>query len=651
MKQSLRAALTRGAVALGAVALLIPSRIARGQGAPLDEDNRREVTLKDNTKVVLFGDAPGLGSSAKSTRFHYLPVNLRLATDNGKPQFLFLKYTTEAEPTNGGIQGGLLHFLMEWGLSAEQQQELQQKLAEQVPGAQVVGAADVSVAGDNGSFKIISATLSSSARTRTLVMSGKAPVLPGSKVAVAADLDQYGAQLLDATFAKARTITDVSIELALTYPTQIPALEGWVHANWTKLAHSYDSLQADYKRTHTSDAHSESCFLWVLCASSTVPQYSYSYEELQRQYNYLIEKQIIQFDVAERADDPRLAKVREAFLQFFLDRLAKPVETAAAPAPADTTKTPDIKQGDAYTYRRVRSKDSQEIKDETFNLKYRLTFNRPITLTGNLATWYDGVRDNPNAVAFVNLNDPRFQHYDVRFRVDFDAPTALFSSAINYVNVAVRKERDQGNPFEKSVQIDENYIKDHGVLATFTYGRGEDANPADYEYSVQWSLRGGKRWPLTPMWQHGNALESVALVPPVTPHKIELEGDLAGLKASDITRVTAQVHYMQFGQEVEENIQLSAAGGEPIVAKTLFMDRDAKGYAYRLVVNHKTEGKLALPWSPKVGDDYIYAVVPAELLAVGSLKDAAKAAAQTVAVSAAEKVLDRFQSVLGGNKP
>ena len=643
------ATFARWALALGMLALALPPRAARAQ--LLDEENSALVVLDDGTTVKLLGEAPGLGSTVKSVRFYYLPTNLHLSrTATGSPDFLFLKYTTEERAAAGGIQGALLHFLMEWGLTAAQEKELADKLAKQVPGAQLVGAASVSVGGDNSSFRIISATLANNARTRALVMSGKAPVLAGSKVAVAADLDQYGAQLLDATFSKARSITDLSIELSLTYPTLVPALEGKVHANWTKLAHSYDSLQADYQRKYAGNAYSGGC-LWFICSISVTPQYSYSYKELQRQYDYLVDKKIIEFEVVERADDPRLAKVRDAFLQFFLDRLAKPTDVEAPPAPADTTKTPDIRQGDSYTYRRVRSKDSQDIKDETYGLKWQLTFNRPMALTGNLAEWYDGVRDNPKAVATQILNEQFYQSYDVRFRVDFDAPRELFSNTINYVNVAVRKQRGSGDPFEKSEQIDENYIKDHGLLATFTYARGDDDHPADYEYWVQWSLRGGKRYPLNPTWRHGNALQSVTLEPPVAPRKIELEGDLAALKASDITRVTAQVHYMQFGQEVEDNIQLSIAGSEPIVSKTIFLDRDARGYAYRLVVNHKAQGKLALPWSAKVGDDYIYATIPPDLLTDGGVLEAAKDAGRTVVRTGVDKVLDRFSDVLGGKNP
>ena len=143
----------------------------------------------------------------------------------------------------------------------------------------------------------------------------------------------------------------------------------------------------------------------------------------------------------------------------------------------------------------------------------------------------------------------------------------------------------------------------------------------------------------------------MTLAPPVAPRTIEVEGDLDAMKASDITRITVQVHYPKFGEEVEENIPLSAARNEPLVSRRIFSDRDSRGYVYRLVVDHKTEGKLVLPWSAKVGDNYVYAAIPPELLKEGSsMKEEAKAAAKTVTDSAKERVLDKFKELLGGKR-
>lgn len=628
------------------LALVVVCTMPRPASAQLlDDENRYTFQLRDGTQVVVLGTASPLGSRTPSLQYYYLPTNLRLARQpDGTPEFLFLKYTSDS-----GTQGGLLHFLMEWGLTAAQQQELKGLLVAQRQNAQLMGAAQVGINGENGSFRIISATLSGGNRQASEVLRSEAPITPGARAAAATDLDAQRASLLEATFGRERAITDVSVELRLAYRTLVPAAQGRITMDWSQLERHYDSLTAEYKRTRTSDAHTEDCF-WFVCVSSSRPQYKYSYEEMRHQYDFMLNKRVISLDFDERVADERVTKIREAFFQYFLESFAqKAEEEETPPAQSDTASTPDIRQGDRYTYKRVRQRDVQRSRVDTFQLNFRLAFNTPITLAGNLGSWYDQVRDNPRAVATVNLSQPFYDRYNVMFRVDFDAPKELFSSAINYVTVTMRKQRPDGAPFERAVTIDENYVKDRGVVASMSYARGTDATPSEFEYKTQWSLKGGLLFPSNPTWQRSNALQAITLVPPVVPRRIEVEGDLDALKASSITRVTVQIHHMQFGREVEENIQLPVAGGEPLVNKTIFTDRDARGYAYRLIVNHTREGRLALPWSAKVGDDYIYAGIPEELLSVSGMLEAARDSARSIARSATDKVLDRFADVLGGN--
>src|SRR5690606_14694419 len=127
----------------------------------------------------------------------------------------------------------------------------------------------------------------------------------------------------------------------------------------------------------------------------------------------------------------------------------------------------------------------------------------------------------------------------------------------------------------------------------------------------QWSLKGGDIYPENPKWTVGG-WEGVTLAAPVTPRIIELEADIDELKDNDIVRVTAAIRYYRFGKEEETNIPLTDSKEQMLVRQTIFTDRDTKGYAYRLIYTHKTEGKLAMPWETKINDDYIYASVPEE---------------------------------------
>ena len=356
----------------------------------------------------------------------------------------------------------------------------------------------------------------------------------------------------------------------------------------------------------------------------------------------------VEFD--ELVADERVAKIREAFFQFFVNNMTEPVKSEPPPPPAAQEKeaSPNIKYGNRYKYTETSIKRSFARKTQVFNLNYRMAVRRPHQIVGNLASWYDAVKDNPKCVAAVNLNDPFFQHRDINFIVDLDAKD-IFEQAVNYVTVNVRKQRSTGNAFADRVTIDAKHLKEKGVSASVTYARGEDNDPDAYEYQSQWSLRGGRVFPENPRWEKGS-WEGVTLSPPVVQRTVEVEGDLDAMKASGISRITVQLHYPRFGEEIEENIHISPAKNEALIAKPILMDRGAHGYVYRLVINHVKEGKLVLPWTAKVhNDNYVYAAIPEELLKDGSpLLTEAKEAGKAAADSAKEKVLEKFKDVLGG---
>ena len=105
---------------------------------------------------------------------------------------------------------------------------------------------------------------------------------------------------------------------------------------------------------------------------------------------------------------------------------------------------------------------------------------------------------------------------------------------------------------------------------------------------------------------------------------------------------------------MEENINISPAANLPLVSKMLFMDRDTRGYVYRLVYNSAKEGKLAMPWSVKLNDNYVYAVIPDELNdKTSEIFNKAIDAAKTIITPGADgkvkadKVLDQFKEILG----
>lgn len=612
----------------------------------LDDENVLSITLSDGTSVVLYGKYEAF-SKEKSLEYYYVPTDLRLGSKpDSTPEFLFAKFTTEERADQGGVSGAIIHFLMEWGLDPKKKAELSQKLTKKIRGAKIMGAIPLQIDDKQDSFRVMSATLSDKDGAKKMITSGKAPLIEGGKVAAATKLDKYEAQLLASTFEKGRSITDLSIVLNYNYIVRAPAAQGQIVINWNKLSSEYDEIAAKYSNSKTK----KKCGFFNLrkCTSTTT-----NYNEARSHYDFLAENKIIdvQWDGGD-VEDERTAVFKEAFFQAFLSKFTdteKAEEPEGGSTMADTLDVPNIHKGHKYTFKTSIYKRSFKSRNDTIRLSTRLPIKKSIQIEGNLGSWYDAVRNNKNCVYSVNLNDPFFQHRDIRFVLDLEAKE-MFDEAVNYVTVNVRKKRSTGNDYENHLTIDKSFIEKNGITGVKTYARGADTDPSVYQYQTQWSLKGGNIYPKNPKWKKG-AWEGVTLEPPVTTRTIELEADLDELQSSDITRITAQVRYKQFDEEAESNIQLSAQKGEPIISKKIFVDKGTNGYVYRLIINHKKEKKLVLPWEPMVNDNYIYANIPEDLLDTESeVFKIAKKTGEDIVKKASEKVLDKFDKIFKSNK-
>jgi hypothetical protein len=611
----------------------------------LDYNAKVSITLTDGTPVTLYAQLLGTGMSAKPGKnYYYLPTQIVLAKDpqTQVPQFLFLKYVTEEREDQGGVSGALMHFLMQLSFTPQQLSELQTKLDNQVSGAIVKGPVDLFASGDANSFTITSAVVNKDGgMTKSLVTSGKAPLQEGGKVAVATNLNKFGAQLMAATFEKANSVTDLSVTLFYKYYLKVNGLKAKITVDYEKISQliKEDKVTAEYRRIESKNSVQE----------------SQSWNEMHSVFEKMVEKNAIKIEITQGIPNATAEKLTEMFFQLFMDKFATPAtDKPQATAPTEKEKEYNPGKKDAYGYylnvKRIQNSISK--KKYVIEMNYDYMLPMELAVTQNLKSFYNSVRDNKKCVASVNLNDPFFKHLDIRFVLDLEAKE-MFDQEVNYVTVNVRKKRTSGNDFVDRVTLDKKYVTEKGITAAMTYAAGEDRNPDMYQYQVQWSLRGGNIFPTTPVWEQGQ-MEAVTLKPPVVPRTIEFEADLEKLKEYSVSRATLQIRYKKYGEEVEENINISPARNEPLTSKMLFMDRDTRGYVYRLVFNHTKEGKLALPWSVKINDNYVYAVIPEEL------KDKSSAIFTTAVENAKtiiapgtdgkvkiDKILDSFKEVLG----
>ncbi|AHM59357.1 hypothetical protein D770_05450 [Flammeovirgaceae bacterium 311] len=652
----------------------------------LSQDHKIELSLNDGLNIVLFGDMEG-------KNYYYLPSakNLRLGKkEDGTPEFLFLKFTTEEREDQGGVQGAILHCLFEWSLSPAQLAELDEKVKEKTNGqGKLAGPVDL-IPAEGESFRVISATLLDKTLSPTFITSGKAPASPSGKAVVASRLNQHGAQLLAATFEKSRSITDISLQLNYQYTTLVKAAKGKLTYRWSQLQTQGEKMAYDYIRKELDGQPEQfqramdefnankgkqqnacgigSAMGGLFVAGQAVDRaigntsgsgssggtYEYHIGEsrVHSIYDFLTENEVVKLEWEEQLSDERLDIMRQAFFDYFLNafteqRFPEPIsnERLAVDVPENTLKN---QAESSYSFIGCSKLTSNKTIDRTIILdNIYLPVKREFQLVSNLASTYDMVKSNPKCVSSINLNDPFFKHRDIHFIVDVDAKE-MYEQEINYVTVNVRKKRSSGNDFQDAITINKQFLQSNGPMASLTYARGEDRNPDQYEYKAQWSTRGGKLYPDNPTWIKGD-WEGVTLAPPVKARRIEFEADLNELKEMGITRATLQMRYFKYGEEVETNIPITVSKGQPLIEQLIFTDQSTRGYAYRMVFTHKDKGKLALPWDSKVNDDYVYASVPSELTNFESLLfNEAKEAGKEILDVTKERILDKYKEIIGG---
>jgi hypothetical protein len=626
-------------------ALLLCYGYAEGQ--VVDADNVISVQLEEGLNLTMYGEYVKKGAT---NNYYFLPSDRMLKLterEDGTPEFLFMKYTSEDRE---GASGGILHFLMGWELTKDDHDEAQELLRDLTknPAAIIKGPVLLNSGGlEGGSFRITSATLSSDEFSKKTLISGNAPTMPGGKVAAASQLNAEGAQLLAASFENAQSIADVSVTLAFSYQVQMPAFKATASFDWSKFESFVDeqeNIQGTRKSGSSTD-HDNWWFFDTTTGSETT--FTGTVGQTRRLMDSLIEKNVITIDIEERIDgDERIDMIRQTVVQSFMNKITAPVEAAAN----DLEKQAQEElSADSNVQTKKFTQSSSKSSVTTIDLNYSLPITRTFEMTSNVADWYDQIANNEACITSVNLNDPFFQHRDIHFILDHTAKD-MFASEANYVTVNVRKKRSAGNDFADKITIDNQYLSEHGIRASLTYSRGEDKNPDMYEYQAQWSLKGGNVYPLNPRWTRGE-WEGVTLAPPIKPRHIEVEADIDDLKDNGITRVTAQVRYRKFGKEQEVNIPVSPARGEPLVEKDVFIDNNTNGYAYRLIFSHKEYGKLATEWESNILDDYMYAIIPPEWKAdddVGELKPSsteeiikAMDEGKTI-IEKTEEILDQF---------
>lgn len=581
-----------------------------------------DVKLKDGSTVRCF-PAATKDPSKVSKNWYYLPTNPRIATDkDGTPKFSMVRFVTDKSKEQGGVDGAILHFMVEYGLTKKQKKEVAKLLKKQVKGAKLKGAVPLEQGAEGSSFQVVSATLNDKGFSSTLITSGKAPVMEGQKVAVAARLDQYGATLLAKSMEN--PTTDISVVFDLQYVVKLPAYDVTVTINYDQ----YHVISSESEQTRDKTSKKSSVWtpkMWNVFHRTKKKTSSLTETEKTEIVDFLQETGVVKFDYIQHVPDADKEIVESGLHKLVMEsffemqnRLGTPSEEDGDEEVSEEEKARRAARAKAaakvnhYKYTAAKQKTITRKSSQVLSLKKVIARYEPHQMVGNIGTWYNKYKDNPKLFSEVNLDDPFFQRSEVRFVIDNEAYD-IFEQMVNYATVKVRVSRKGQRPFIDQVTIDKKYLEKNGQTAMLSYARmGDDAQ--SFEYAAQWSLRGGHLYPKQPRWKRGQ-LMAVTLAAPVEPHTIEAESDLDELEELDIARVSVELRYKRFGKVFEDKkgLALSPAVGEPIMAKTIYIDSDSNKLEYRLIYHHKKAGKVKDEKWRTVDGGYIYCA-PTEVI-------------------------------------
>ena len=606
-------------------ALTVPSSETVREGGGIRYGRHRDIKLKDGITVRCFPQATKDPSKTSKT-YYYLPANPHVSRHpDGSPKFSLIRFVTDKSKAEGGTEGAVLHFLVEYGLDKSQQQAVEKALQKQVKGAKLKGAVPLEVGAEGNSFNVVSAVLGDEEFTSTLITTGKAPVMEGQQVAVAARLDAYGATLLAESFKQ--PTSQVSVVFDLKYVVKLPAYDVKVKINYDK----YHEIESQY--THDREKSVKKSRYWDPkwynpLNLSTRKTTMLAEKEKQQMLDFLEETGVVTFvyDQHVPGSDKEIVEsgLHKIVLESFFDMQKRLGEPAAEELLSEDEETTEDKEALAqrrkeaakynkYQYTVFQRKEIRRKSTQTLNLKKTMARYEHYTMTGNVGAWYKKYKDNPKLVTEVNLDDPFFQRREMRFIIDNEAYD-IFNEMVNYATVQVRVPRKDQRPFIDELTIDQKYLENNGQTATLTYARmGDDAQT--YDYAVQWSLRGGHLYPAKPRWTEGE-LMAVTLAAPVRPRTLEAEADLAEMERLGIARIGIELKYSRFGRTHTDPraLAISPATGEPLVNKVIYHDADADDVAYRLIYYHKKLGRIMQQkWQPVAGN-YIYCAPGASVM-------------------------------------
>ncbi len=171
------------------------------------ENTKRQVTLKEGIKVYLFKEKSG-------NRIYFLPTTLQLSQNNGRSEFSYQEYTNDG---SASPDGAILHFLVTWGLTKSQNNELK-LYAKQYYGENATLGGALYIEATSG-LRISNKTEMGKVLNASLKSKGNPPTTSGGKMALSFHIKKEGVKISGEAFKKPAKLSGTTITINYSYVT------------------------------------------------------------------------------------------------------------------------------------------------------------------------------------------------------------------------------------------------------------------------------------------------------------------------------------------------------------------------------------------------------------------------------------------------
>ena len=518
-----------------------------------------------------------LQDATDQSAYFYVPQFPRLATRaDGSFEFVCLKYVGGSSATNGG----LFHALVEFTLPADVVAALEKKLKQQVPNGRIVGPVPLMQALDNGqdgvgSFQIVSAVLADKAKggfATTVVTSGRAPLMPGSKAVVAALLTDQGATLLWDSLNG--PTSDVSVAIRAYYEAAVKAYNAKVTASMETVYNHFSRVlnqQQEFTRRQLRNV----------------------VDDLQRNGDLKIEVLDRSAGLGIKTDDMAgiLQVVTDKLVELMFDHKSGWSADPQREAAVEANQIQGRQERGFFSSVFGGAQDTKYFTDDQYVLKRRtditrnsftLTLGRsatikvPVDTAGNLGGLYGALKADPRYFHIVNLDDPAFELRPVHFQVDGDYVDS-FQDSLNFVSVNVRKAYPDRPAFSRAVTFNYADIKAGKTIQDIAFPRLGAQGPdwTNFEYQVRWSVRDGATISVPPAdtWIVGHD-SAIALTPPFEKQVVAIDADRSQFAGKGIATAVIEIGTLIGGKpRLRQKAILRAGDADSTNTVSLYRDR------------------------------------------------------------------------------